>query len=162
NPRPRLRRNGGGWVGGQMSVFRLAAGVIALAMGAAVVTALAANPEVKTDPAAAAAIAANSEANADPAAPAAANSDRLSVPPPPASAKARRPPPPPPHQARRSSSGHFGLSARAVAVRLPVADPSRSQGLPQFAAGLTAHKKSGIRQQAFPPTCRPRLPPCVR
>ena len=62
-----------------MSVFRLAAGVTALAIGAAVVAALAANPEVKTDAAAAAAIAANSEANADPAAPAAAKSDRLSV-----------------------------------------------------------------------------------
>lgn len=62
-----------------MLVFRLAAGVTALAMGAAVVTALAANPEVKTDAAAAAAIAANSQANADPAAPAAAKSDRLSV-----------------------------------------------------------------------------------
>jgi len=60
-----------------MSVSKLAAGVI----GAAVVTALAANPEVKTDPAAAA-VAANSEANADPAAPAAAKSDRLSVRPP--------------------------------------------------------------------------------
>ena len=59
-----------------MSVFRLAAGVTALAIGAAVVTALAANPEVKSDPATAAA-AANSEANADPAAPAAAKSDRL-------------------------------------------------------------------------------------
>jgi hypothetical protein len=61
-----------------MSVFRLAAGVTALAIGAAVVTALAANPEVKSDPAAATA-AANSEANADPAAPAAAKSDRLFV-----------------------------------------------------------------------------------
>jgi hypothetical protein len=65
-----------------MSVSKLAAGVTALAIGAAVVTALAANPEVKTDPAAAAAVAANSEANADPAAPAAAKSDRLSVRPP--------------------------------------------------------------------------------
>ena len=62
-----------------MSVFRLAAGVTALAIGAAVVAALAANPEVKTDAAAAAAIAANSEANADPAAPAAAKSDRLMI-----------------------------------------------------------------------------------
>jgi len=69
-------------VGGQMSVSKLAAGVTALAIGAAVVTALAANPEVKTGPAAAAAVAANSEANADPAAPAAAKSDRLSVRPP--------------------------------------------------------------------------------
>ena len=57
-----------------MSVSRLAAGVTALAIGAAVVTALAANPEVKPDPAAA-----NSEANADPAAPAAAKSDRLAI-----------------------------------------------------------------------------------
>src|SRR5262249_16375474 len=81
-PGARPPRHGGGWVGGQMSVFRLAAGVIALAIGAAVVTALAANPEVKSDPAAAAAIAANSEANADPAAPAAAKRDRLSVRPP--------------------------------------------------------------------------------
>src|SRR5215471_121216 len=64
-----------------MSDFRLAAGVTALAIGAAVVTALAANPEVKSDPATAAA-AANSEANADPAAPAAAKSDRLFVRPP--------------------------------------------------------------------------------
>ena len=62
-----------------MSVSKLAAGVTALAIGAAVVTALAANPEVKTDPAAAAAVAAKSEANA---APAAAKSDRLSVRPP--------------------------------------------------------------------------------
>jgi hypothetical protein len=62
-----------------MSVFRLVAGVTALAIGAAVVTALAANPEVKTDPAAAAAVAAKSEANA---APAAAKSDRLFVRPP--------------------------------------------------------------------------------
>src|SRR5262249_23989708 len=64
-----------------MSLFRLAAGVIALAIGAAVVTALAANPEVKSDPAAAAAIAANSEANADPAAPAAASGVGSAVPP---------------------------------------------------------------------------------
>ena len=62
-----------------MSVSRLAAGVMALAIGAAVVTALAANPEVKTDSAPAAAVAANSEANADPAAPAAAKSDRLMI-----------------------------------------------------------------------------------
>jgi len=62
-----------------MSVSKLAAGVTALAIGAAVVTALAANPEVKTDPAAAAV---KSEANADPAAPAAAKSDRLFVRPP--------------------------------------------------------------------------------
>src|SRR5262249_61620199 len=48
-PRPRLRRNGGGWVGGQMSVFRLAAGVTALAIGAAGVTALAAHPEGTPD-----------------------------------------------------------------------------------------------------------------
>jgi len=45
---------------------------MALAIGAAVVTALAANPEVKTDSAPAA-------ANADPAAPAAAKSDRLMI-----------------------------------------------------------------------------------
>src|SRR6516225_7859105 len=64
-----------------------------------------------------------------------------------------------PAQARRSSAGHFGLSARAVAVRLPMADTSRAQGLPPFAAELTAHKKSGIRQQAFLPTCRPGLLP---
>src|SRR5262245_45324094 len=57
-----------------MSVSRLAAGVVALAIGAAVVTALAANPEVKPDLAAA-----NSEANADPASPAAAKSDRLAI-----------------------------------------------------------------------------------
>src|SRR5262249_28038094 len=43
NSRARPRRHGGGWVGGQMSVFRLAAGVPALARGVAVVTALAAN-----------------------------------------------------------------------------------------------------------------------
>ena len=61
-------------MGGQMSVSRLAAGVVALAIGAAVVTALAANPEVKPDLAAA-----NSEANADPASPAAAKSDRLAI-----------------------------------------------------------------------------------
>jgi hypothetical protein len=54
-----------------MSVSRLAAGVVALAIGAAVVTALAANPEVKPDLAAA-----NSEANASPAA---AKSDRLAI-----------------------------------------------------------------------------------
>jgi hypothetical protein len=57
-----------------MSVSRLAAGVVALAIGAAVVTALAANPEIKPDLAAA-----NSEANADPAAAAAAKSDRLRI-----------------------------------------------------------------------------------
>ena len=62
-----------------MSVSKLAAGVTALAIGAAVVTALAANPEVKTDPAAAAAVAANSEANANPASLAAAKSDRLAI-----------------------------------------------------------------------------------
>src|SRR5262249_50898244 len=90
NPRARPRRHGGGWVGGQMSLFRLAAGVIALAIGAAVVTALAANPEVKSDPAAAAAIAANSEANADPAAPAAPRARRPPLPPPP---KPAAPPP---------------------------------------------------------------------
>src|SRR5262249_45208715 len=53
-------------------------------------------------------------------------------------------------QARRRGPGHLRLSARAVAVRLPVADPSRSQGLPQFAAGLTAHKKSGNSAASFP------------
>jgi hypothetical protein len=52
-----------------MSVFRLAAGLIALAIGAAVATALAAGPEVK--PAAAPA-----EANA---APATAKTDRLAI-----------------------------------------------------------------------------------
>jgi hypothetical protein len=57
-----------------MSVSRLAGGVMALAIGAAVVTARAANPEVKPDLATA-----NSEANADPAAPAAAKSDRLAI-----------------------------------------------------------------------------------
>jgi hypothetical protein len=56
-----------------MSVSRLAAGLMALAIGAAVVTALAANPEVKTDLAPSAA---SPEANADPASPA-AKSDRL-------------------------------------------------------------------------------------
>jgi hypothetical protein len=50
--------------------------VTALAIGAAVVTALAANPEVKTDSAAAPAVAAKPEANAAPGAP---KSDRLFV-----------------------------------------------------------------------------------
>src|SRR5262249_32763753 len=62
-----------------MSVFRLVAGVIALAIGAAVVTALAANPEVKTDPAAAAAGGAKAKTTAPPAA---AKRDRLFVRPP--------------------------------------------------------------------------------
>src|SRR5262249_45393101 len=70
-----------------MSVFRLVAGVSALAIGAAVVTALAANTEVKTDSAAAPAVAAKSEAHA---APAAAKCDRLFVLPP---CKPAAPPP---------------------------------------------------------------------
>jgi hypothetical protein len=57
-------------VGGQMSASRLAAGLIALAIGAAVVTAFAASPGVK--PAAAPAAEAN-------AAPATAKSDRLAI-----------------------------------------------------------------------------------
>ena len=56
---------------GQMSAFRLAAGSIVLAIGAAVVTALAASPEVRP-PAAPPMTAAN-------AAPATAKSDRLAV-----------------------------------------------------------------------------------
>jgi hypothetical protein len=64
---------------------------MALAMGAAVVTAFAANPEVKTDSAPAAAVAANSEANADPG-PAAAKSDRLMI-------RVPRPAPAPPKAA---------------------------------------------------------------
>jgi hypothetical protein len=55
-------------VGGSMSAFRLAAGSIALAIGAAVVTALAARPEPAPPPMTAAK-----------AAPAAAKSDRLAV-----------------------------------------------------------------------------------
>ena len=70
-----MRRNGGGWVGGQMSVPKLAAGLLALVIGAAVVTALAANPEGKLVPAP------GPEANA---APAATKSDRLAVRPKPA------------------------------------------------------------------------------
>jgi hypothetical protein len=57
-----------------MSVSKFAAGSLALAIGAAVVTALAANPEGKPGP----------EANAVPAAPAATKSDRLAVRPKPA------------------------------------------------------------------------------
>ena len=53
-----------------MSVSKLSAGLIALVIGAAVVTALAANPETKPDLASAAAPQAN-------AAPAAAKGDRL-------------------------------------------------------------------------------------
>jgi hypothetical protein len=67
-----LRRNGGGWVGSQMSVPKLAAGLLALAIGAAVVTALAANPEGKPEFAPMAGPQAN-------AAPAATKSDRLVV-----------------------------------------------------------------------------------
>ena len=70
-----MQRNGGGWVGGQMSVPKLAAGLLALAVGAAVVTALAANPEGKSE------FAPGSEANA---APAVTKSDRLAVRPKPA------------------------------------------------------------------------------
>jgi hypothetical protein len=55
-------------VGGSMSAFRLAAGSIALAIGAAVVTALAASPEPAPPPMTAAK-----------AAPAAAKSDRLAI-----------------------------------------------------------------------------------
>jgi hypothetical protein len=62
-------------VGGQMSVPKLAAGLLALAIGAAVVTALAANPEGKSE------VAPRPEANA---APAVTKSDRLAVRPKPA------------------------------------------------------------------------------
>ncbi len=62
-------------MGGQMSVPKLAAGLLALVIGAAVVTALAANPEGKLAPAP------GPEANA---APAATKSDRLAVRPKPA------------------------------------------------------------------------------
>jgi hypothetical protein len=45
-----MRRHGGGWVGVKMSLYKLAAGLVALALSAAVVTALAgAGPEVKSD-----------------------------------------------------------------------------------------------------------------
>src|SRR6476620_7172433 len=67
-----LRRRGGGWVGSQMSVPKLAAGLLALAIGAAVVTALAANPEGKPEFAPMAGPQAN-------AAQAATKSDRLVV-----------------------------------------------------------------------------------
>jgi hypothetical protein len=63
-----------------MSVSKLAAGLLALAMGAAVVTALAANPEGKPE----FAPRSGPEANAAPAAPAATKSDRLAVRPKPA------------------------------------------------------------------------------
>src|SRR5262245_19124599 len=72
NPRGAFGATGAhGWVG-QMSVFKLAAGSIALAIGAAVVTALAAGPELKPQ----VAPTAKPEANA---APALAKSDRLTV-----------------------------------------------------------------------------------
>lgn len=57
-----------------MSASKVAAGLTALALGAAVVTALAANPEVKPQ-----AMPAAAEANAARAAPAVAKSDRLPV-----------------------------------------------------------------------------------
>jgi hypothetical protein len=63
-----------------MSVSKFAAGLIALAIGAAAVTALAANPEGKPG----LAPAPGPEANAAPAAPAATKSDRLAVRPKPA------------------------------------------------------------------------------
>src|SRR5262249_53694903 len=66
-----------GWV--VMSVFRLAAGVMALAIGAAVVPAFAASPERKTDSARAAAVAAIPGPTPGPAAAAAAKSDRLMI-----------------------------------------------------------------------------------
>src|SRR5215472_5371709 len=125
-----------------MSVSRLAAGVVALAIGAAVVTALAANPEVKSDLAAA-----NSEANADPASPAAAKSDRLAIRPlKPAAAPAKAAAGPVTSPVRKSrgrtaASGARRPPARFTAVR-DRAD--RSQ-------------KSGIRQQTRRPTCQPRL-----
>ena len=62
-------------MGGQMSVPKLAAGLLALAIGAAVVTALAANPEGKPE----FAPTAGPEANAAPAATAATKTDRLVV-----------------------------------------------------------------------------------
>jgi hypothetical protein len=94
-----------------MSVFRLVAGVTALAIGAAVVTALAANPEVKTDPAAAAAVAAKPEANA---APAAAKSDRLFVRPP---LKPAAPPPAPVTSACPQEPWPYGCQWRTPPAR---------------------------------------------
>src|SRR5262249_61126295 len=87
----------------------------------------------------------------------------------------RRPPPParrkersardssPPARRRsaqaRRRPGHLRLSARAVAVRLPVADTPRSQGLPRFATGLTAHKKAALGGKlAFQPADQGSLP----
>ena len=63
-----------------MSVFKFAAGSLALAIGAAVVTALAANPEGKPEPASAP----GPEAKAALIAPAATKNDRLVVRPKPA------------------------------------------------------------------------------
>ena len=91
-----------------MSVFRLVAGVTALAIGAAVVTALAANPEVKTDPAT---VAAKSEANA---APAAAKSDRLFVRPP---LKPAAPPPAPVTSACPQEPWPYGCQWRTPPAR---------------------------------------------
>jgi hypothetical protein len=67
-------------VGGHMSVSKFAAGSLALAIGAAVVTALAANPEGKPE----AASAPGPEAKAALVTPAATKSDRLAVRPKPA------------------------------------------------------------------------------
>jgi len=80
--------------------------VVALAIGAAVVTALAANPEVKPDLAAA-----NSEANANPASLAAAKSDRLAIRPlKPAAA-------PPKPAAGPVTSGPYGCQWRSPPTR---------------------------------------------
>ena len=88
NPRSlrtaRMRRHGGGWVGVKMSLYKFAAGLVALALSAAVVTALAgAGPEPKADrpPDAKAAVAPDPQTEAVPdgkadRAPAAATGER--------------------------------------------------------------------------------------
>src|SRR4029453_10629352 len=122
-----------------MSVSRLAAGVVALAIGAAVVTALAANPEVKSDLAAA-----NSEANADPASPAAAKSDRLPI-------RPAHPPAPNPGATAAPASPAAAKSDRlAIRPLKPAAGPTKP------AAGPVT---SICPQEPWPYGCQWRTPP---
>ena len=107
-----------------MSVSRLAAGFVAFAIGAAVVTALAANPDERPPP----------MSPAGPASPAAAGREADTVP-----GKGDRLAPP----RQKIAAAHLGLPAGAVALRLPVAG-SHAQGIASFTPELSARSKTGL------------------